>query len=83
MTEETLIKTMPRDALSSAERGWDWHPDANLVVLAADLDAEGREAALSDVQAHWRRSCIRVVTDEKPVQACQPGRTIHQVVGAV
>jgi hypothetical protein len=84
VTEDTLIKTMPRHTLSCPERGWDRHADANLVVLAADLDEAGREAALSEVQAHWRRSCIRVVTDDEPLpQFVHPDLTIREVIEAM
>lgn len=33
-----------------------WHPELNLVVLSPRLDAAGRERALDELQAEWRRS---------------------------
>lgn len=33
-----------------------WHPDLNLVVLHPRLDAAGRERALDELQARWRRT---------------------------
>ena len=57
MNEHTLIKTMPLPQ----GRDWEWFADANIVVLAPHLCEEGRERALTEVQAHWRRSCIRVL----------------------
>lgn len=40
---------------------WKWLPDCNIVVLSSRLDEEGQEAALSDLQATWRRQLIRAV----------------------
>jgi hypothetical protein len=57
MNEDTLIKTM---ALPNG-RDWEWYGDLNLVVLAPHLCPAQREMALNEVQAHWRRSCIRIL----------------------
>ena len=48
-------------------RPWEWYGDANVIVLAPRFrtDCQGREQALTEVQAHWRRSCIRVVQDDE------------------
>lgn len=57
MAEKTLIKTMdlPRD-----HRGWILYADANMIVLASWLDEAGRQRALDDLQARWRRSYMDV-----------------------
>lgn len=70
MNEETLVKTVPLPF----GRTWEWYGDANVVVLSPDLDAEGRDRALDEVQAFWRRSCLRVVGGDGPaaVQSTQP-----------
>ena len=67
MNEDTLIKTMqlPNGRL------WEWFADANLVVLSPCLDQDGREAAISELQAQWRRTGIRVIQDE---EADSPGK---------
>lgn len=57
MTEKTLIKTMPLPF----GQCWAWYPDANVIALSPDLTESEREHALCEVQAHWRRSCIRIV----------------------
>ena len=60
MNEDTLIKTMPLPQ----GRDWEWFADANIVVLAPHLCPAQREQALTEVQAHWRRSCLRVLPSE-------------------
>lgn len=40
---------------------WAWLPDCNIVALSSRLDAAGRERAISDLQATWRRSLLRSV----------------------
>lgn len=62
MNEDTLIKTMPLPG----DQKWAWYADANIVALSPCLDDEGRERAISEVQAYWRRSCIRVVPNAPP-----------------
>ena len=69
MNEDTVIRYMP---LAPGTRPWRWHADANLVVLCSSLDENGREEALSDLQAHWRREGLRVVTDEAPDAEPEP-----------
>lgn len=59
MNEDTLIKTM---ALPHG-RLWEWYADANIIVLSPCLDEQGRESALNELQAQWRRSGLRVVRD--------------------
>lgn len=61
MNEDTLVKTMP---LPHGQT-WAWFADANVVALSPCLSVEGRELALTEVQSHWRRSCLRVVPDAK------------------
>lgn len=69
MNEDTIVKALP---LPYGQR-WLWLADANMVLLSDELDEAGRESALCDVQAHWRRSCIRVV-EEQPMVASSPPR---------
>lgn len=57
MNEDTLVKTMP---LPYGQE-WLWIADANMVILSPCLDEVGRERALCEVSAHWRRSCLRLV----------------------
>lgn len=79
MNEDTIIKTLE---LPHGEE-WAWFADANLVVLSPRLDAAGRERALTEVQAHWRRRCLRVVEDAatEPLMGrvpCPEGSTVTQ-----
>lgn len=46
-----------------------WHPDLNLVVLHPRLDEAGREQALDELQARWRRS-LRFHGSADPLSAC-------------
>jgi hypothetical protein len=64
MNEDTLIKTMP---LPHGQT-WALFADANVIVLSPCLDEDGREQALNDVQAHWRRSGLRIIheADDEP-----------------
>jgi hypothetical protein len=64
LNEDTLIKTMP---LPFGQR-WLWLADANMVLLSPCLDERQREMAMGELQAHWRRSCIRVVEDGEVVE---------------
>jgi hypothetical protein len=57
LNEDTLVKTL---ALPFGEK-WAWYADANVIVLSPCLDQAGREAALCELQAKWRRSGIRVL----------------------
>ena len=72
MNEDTLIKTMPLPH----GRDWEWFADANVVALAPHLDVAEREQALSELQAQWRRSGIRLVepTPTQPLTIL-PSRT--------
>lgn len=45
-----------------------WHPYLNLVVLHPRLDAAGRERALDELQARWRRS-LRLDGGSYPMSA--------------
>lgn len=65
MNEQTVVKTM---ALPFGQK-WLYHADANVLVLSEALDEQGREDALSDMQAAWRRSGMRVVTAERPAHS--------------
>lgn len=42
-------------------RDWEWLPDCNILVLASRLDEAGRQRAISDLQATWRRQFIKAV----------------------
>lgn len=44
-------------------RDWEWLPDCNILVLASRLDEAGRQRALSDLQATWRRQFIKAVPE--------------------
>lgn len=68
MNDDTLIKTMPLPD----GRLWEWFPDANVVVLAPGMCPAQQEEALNQVQAHWRRSCLRVLPTEPETRATQP-----------
>lgn len=72
MNEKTLIKTLELPH----GQNWAWYGDANIVVLSPCLDAEGREQALSELQDHWRRKCLRVVGLDDEAQPTQPLTTV-------
>lgn len=59
MNEETLIVTVDLPS------GLDWrlYSDLNMVGLGSHLCEAGRERALTELQASWRREFIRVVPD--------------------
>lgn len=40
---------------------WKWLPDCNIIVFSSRLDEAGQEAALTDLQATWRRELIKAV----------------------
>jgi hypothetical protein len=44
---------------------WRWMPDCNIVVLSSRLDEAGRQRALCDLQATWRRTLLRAVPDQR------------------
>lgn len=46
-------------------RDWEWLPDCNIVVLSSRLDEAGRQAAISDLQATWRRQFIKAVPERR------------------
>jgi hypothetical protein len=54
-TEETVLLTMP------LPRGKEWHwlADCNVLVLSDQLDPAGRDRAISDLQATWRRRYLQ------------------------
>lgn len=54
--EETVIHILDLPA----GQDWVWFADGNIIGLSRRLDEAGREAALCDLQATWRRSLIRV-----------------------
>lgn len=70
MNEETIVKILPLPH----GQDWAWHADANVVVLSHCLDDAGREAAISDFQAQWRRSGLRLVPEalELPLPIALP-----------
>lgn len=57
MVEQTVVQVL--DLPEGTD--WVWFGDANIVGVARRLCPEGRDQALSDLQAEWRRSMIRVV----------------------
>lgn len=59
MNEDTIVKILPLPH----GQDWAWHADANVIVLSDCLDDAGRDAALCDLQAQWRRSGLRVVPE--------------------
>jgi hypothetical protein len=65
LNEYTLVKTVP-----GLPQRWIWYADANVVGLAPCVDTpEKRSEALAEVYAHWRRSCIQVVSDEPSIES--------------
>lgn len=60
--EETII--MPTRLPDGQD--WAWHPDLNLVEISDRLDEVGIMVALSDLQAQWRRTMIRLVPGQRP-----------------
>lgn len=76
MNEDTLVVTLDLPFGQS----WAWYPDANMVALKPGMCPEQQEQALSEVQAHWRRSIIRVVHEPSMV-ATQPLTTLSHVHG--
>lgn len=73
VNEETLVVTVE---LSSG-RDWAWYADLNMVGLGAHLDEAGREQALTELQAAWRRGFICVVPGPSP----DDGVTSDKLVG--
>lgn len=64
MPEDTVIVTL------ALPRGQDfaWFASENVVGLGSHLDEQGRMQALDDLQAYWRRQCMRVVPDPRPAE---------------
>lgn len=58
---ETVEKTVQMILDLPLGQDWAWLPDCNVVALSSRLDAAGRERALNDLQATWRRSFLRSV----------------------
>lgn len=77
--EDTLVKTLDLPP----GQDWAWFADANIVGLAPHLTPEGRERALSEVQAYWRRSCLRIVPDELPSTLATQPMNIRDVIEAM
>lgn len=46
-----------------------WHPGLNIVTVSPRLDAAGRERALDELQAEWRRSLRFDAAPECPLSA--------------
>jgi hypothetical protein len=57
-SEETVVLI----GWSPYGRNWTWHPEANVLVLSPCLSEAGRERAISELQDHWRKHCIRIVS---------------------
>lgn len=64
-------------------RDWLWYSDLDIVALAPHLDVAGRERALDELQAEWRRDTRRHLyavpatesEPESPSQRC-PADTV-------
>lgn len=56
MIEETVVRVVDLDGDEAV-----WLGDANVVLVGRHLDEEGRQRALADLSAKWRRSFLRVV----------------------
>lgn len=56
-TEKTVLIVM--DLPDGKE--WAWLADCNVLAVSAALDGEGRERAITDCQATWRRQFIHSV----------------------
>ena len=61
--DETVEQTVQMILDLPAGQDWRWLPDCNIIVLSARLDEAGRQRAISDLQATWRRSLIKAVPD--------------------
>lgn len=57
MSEQTVILTIDMDSDEAV-----WMGDANTVLMPRHLDEEGRQLALCNLQARWRRKLIRIAT---------------------
>lgn len=68
MNEDTIVLTMELPG----PRKWAWLPDANMIILAAGMCPAEQESALSEVQAHWRRSHLRLAGTSRETTSTQP-----------
>lgn len=57
MNEDTVFRTL---ALPNG-RDWEFYEDVNVMVFAPHLGPEGRERAIREFQARWRRFALRTV----------------------
>lgn len=57
MNEETLVITVDLPP----GQDWAWYADLNIVGLSSHLCTGGRERALFELQAAWRRRFVRIV----------------------
>lgn len=64
VADEVVVVTL---ALPEGQ-DWAWYATENVVGLSSRLDDAGRARALDDLQAFWRRQCIRAVPDARPAQ---------------
>jgi len=57
MYEETVVVVMPLPAGVNAV----FCEDSNIVCLSDQLDEDGRDQALAELQAQWRRNALRSI----------------------
>lgn len=57
MNEETIIRTIPL----RPGRRWEWFADCNVIGLAPGLTDTERQEAVTELQAEWRRSGLRLI----------------------
>lgn len=57
MNEQTIVRTIPLQPGRRAE----WFADANVIGLAPGLSECEQDQAITELQAEWRRSGMRLV----------------------
>lgn len=57
MNEDTIVRTIPLHPGRRAE----WFADANVIGLAPGLSECEQEEAITELQAEWRRSGMRLI----------------------
>lgn len=55
-SEETVFRTIELPNGQS----WAWYPDLNIIAFAPHLDCAGRQRAIDEIQAQWRREHMRL-----------------------
>lgn len=75
--EHTIVKTLDLPL----GQPWAWYADANVVGLARGLSQQQREDALTEAQAHWRRSWLRIVEDvPNTAEVVTQAKSIREVI---